>query len=609
MAVVTTNLGTVTAYGDAVAAGYTGTKAQWQALMADYATVGTQAAQDAQTASTAAQNASTAAQTATTKANEASQSAETAQEYAEAIGTPDTTLTQAGKAADAKATGDEISELKSGFNDITETSNNIFDGNVVNLAFDSGKVVSGADYRAFYWPVSNGETYTLSRRNTTDFNRFRVGFLRTLPADEVLVYQEDGDQYTPTAKGDRLVVQTVTVPNRYEFKYAMVYLSNSGQTVDDACELMINRGSTALPWESHFDSTAVDKVLRARFEEFDGNAGIVQRNGIAETTNKLQQMTRPTRTASRTLGTPPLCLLHFSDIHGDAKRLQNIIDFKNYYADYIADIIHTGDMVKYYSTDGIEFWDGTDGAEKILNTIGNHDTLVNSTWIGMTMAEAYETYFAPYISNWGVVSTSGKTYYYKDYATNKVRLIVLDIMHQSAEQLSWFTATLASARTAGLHVIVAVHSRAHWLFDSHVTPWDDKPLVPSYTAGYSDTSASTYPENLSDDYASAVDDFINDGGFFICWIHGHTHHKMFAQLQTHPNQLDVSVENAGIPDFAWTYVKARIDDTKSEDCFNVLAVDTDSKILRLMAVGATYDRFMRHVDGISYNYETHTVLS
>ena len=40
MAVTTTNLGVITAYGDAVAAGYTGTKAEWQALMASYATVG-----------------------------------------------------------------------------------------------------------------------------------------------------------------------------------------------------------------------------------------------------------------------------------------------------------------------------------------------------------------------------------------------------------------------------------------------------------------------------------------------------------------------------------------------------------------------------------------
>lgn len=36
MAVVTTNLGVVTAYGDAVAAGYTGTKAEWQELMASF---------------------------------------------------------------------------------------------------------------------------------------------------------------------------------------------------------------------------------------------------------------------------------------------------------------------------------------------------------------------------------------------------------------------------------------------------------------------------------------------------------------------------------------------------------------------------------------------
>ena len=113
MAVVTTNLGVITAYGDAVAAGYTGTKAQWQALMANYATVGQQAAQDAQTASQAAQ-------TATTKAGEASQSATAAAASAASITTPDATLTQAGVAADAKATGDELSELKEGLQDLQD---------------------------------------------------------------------------------------------------------------------------------------------------------------------------------------------------------------------------------------------------------------------------------------------------------------------------------------------------------------------------------------------------------------------------------------------------------------------------------------------------------
>ena len=132
MAVVTTNLGTITAYGDAVAAGYTGTKAQWQALMANYATVGQQAAQDAQTASQAAQ-------TATTKAGEASQSATSAAASAASITTPDATLTQAGVAADAKATGDEISDLKEGFN----TKINAF--TPVNYAYPNYRInVSGS---------------------------------------------------------------------------------------------------------------------------------------------------------------------------------------------------------------------------------------------------------------------------------------------------------------------------------------------------------------------------------------------------------------------------------------------------------------------------------
>lgn len=60
MAVTTTNLGVITAYGDAVAAGYTGTKAEWQTLMASYATVGQQAVNaknDAVGAKTAAETA------------------------------------------------------------------------------------------------------------------------------------------------------------------------------------------------------------------------------------------------------------------------------------------------------------------------------------------------------------------------------------------------------------------------------------------------------------------------------------------------------------------------------------------------------------------------
>lgn len=351
---------------------------------------------------------------------------------------------------------------------------------------------------------------------------------------------------------------------------------------------------------------------------------VVARNDPDNMIVKLQQLNRPTRIASRQLAQPSLCLLHFSDIHGDARCLQNVCDFAENYSMWINDIIHTGDIMQTSGGPDPDFWTDIPEAGKILNCIGNHDTLLYEDWYGMTMPDAYDKYFAPYISSWGVTYQVNKTFYYKDYADEKVRLIVLDIMHQTTEQLTWFQNTLTSARTAGQHVMVALHGMSHWLFDSYNTPWDDKPLVPIYKNGFSysddpadppkDTSSATsqdypnYPWNISDAYATAVDAFIDAGGDFICWLHGHTHFKMLAKLHTHPRQLDVAVGEAGLPDYAWSYVWGRRPGTKSEDNFNLVAVDTYSKILRIAKVGVDYDRAMRHVDTVSYDYGTREII-
>jgi hypothetical protein len=352
------------------------------------------------------------------------------------------------------------------------------------------------------------------------------------------------------------------------------------------------------------------------FKTANEQLDLIKRNNKIETIALLQQLNRKTRTGQSSYGNAPLCFIHFSDVHGDSACLANVVRFKDEYSDYISDILHTGDSVNYSATDGMGFWNCIDGSEYILNTIGNHDTnaKVGSSyvWTSLSMADSYSAYMAPYISNWDCTYTADKTYYYKDYTAEGVRLIVLDIMHQTAEQLSWFESTLASAKTASLDVIVAVHSRAHWLLDTHETVWDDKDNSPSYSAGYSDTSSytgSNYPSNLADDYASAVDDFIDDGGYFICWLHGHTHFRILADLQTHPNQLDVAVANAGGEDFAPTYVWARVPDTKSMDDFNVVGIDTTGKILRIAKIGVNTDRLMRVAHTLSYNYQTHTIIN
>ena len=373
--------------------------------------------------------------------------------------------------------------------------------------------------------------------------------------------------------------------------------------------------------ESNFDGTEdlTDAVIfkTIRTSGTYDSQNIIKRNDVVRTELKLQQLKRPTRIGLRELATPPFCLIHFSDVHGDATCLKNVVDYYNHYKSYIDDVIHTGDTVTTTSENGTEFWVDTEGAEKILNVIGNHDTRVITDgvtdWTALDMSESYDTYFAPYIENWGAIYESGKTYYYKDYTAKKIRLIVLDIMHQTSEQLAWFVSTLASAKTAGLHVICACHSRAHWQFTSYNTTWDDKVHSPEYSGGYSygDTSGysgTNYPSNLSNNYANAVDDFIDAGGNFVCWLHGHTHYKIFAVLTAHPNQLNIAVANNSRPQYAWTYVWARISGTKSEDDFNVVAVDTYSKVLRIMKVGVDYDRYMRHTDVISYDYGNHNIL-
>lgn len=80
----TINLGRVTAYADAVAAGYTGTREEFSQDLANAATYAAESHASAETASAAAETASTAATTATAAATSASDDATTAHADAEA---------------------------------------------------------------------------------------------------------------------------------------------------------------------------------------------------------------------------------------------------------------------------------------------------------------------------------------------------------------------------------------------------------------------------------------------------------------------------------------------------------------------------------------------
>lgn len=282
-----------------------------------------------------------------------------------------------------------------------------------------------------------------------------------------------------------------------------------------------------------------------------------------------------------TKGSYPLVLAHFSDIHGSGENYERINMFVEKMGGYINDVISTGDNVYTSWSDSFAYWTN----QTMLNVIGNHDTAKYENgydWTYYAGKDAYDRYFAPFIANWDVTqpadaATNGYCYYYKDYATQGIRLIVLDCMGWDATQLSWLVSTLSSAKTGGLSVVIAIH----YQFDgAGVTPLETG--FNSYL-GWS-TGSDTYTPDAA---ISAVDDFITGGGKFICWIAGHTHRDLAGYLAGHNNQLCIVVGTDASDSDNLVYAdSARIAGTDSQDLFNVIAFDATQHQIRIVRIGS-----------------------
>lgn len=311
----------------------------------------------------------------------------------------------------------------------------------------------------------------------------------------------------------------------------------------------------------------------------------------------------------------PKCLVlaHLSDIHGDGPNLGRIVRFTAAYKDYIDDVVCTGDISRdNASKNGVEedfSWWASNGGEIVLMTIGNHDTNVvvgtTSNWRDFGKVNTYNKYFAPFIENWGVTqptdaATNGKCYYYKDYPAYNIRVIALDCMYYDADHDTWFIDVLADARTKGYAVIVMAHALGTGGEEIECT--------------YSAINTNAGPAILdSGEYVfctnvhSRIDDFITAGGTFICFLGGHYHRDLFGLVQgTEHKQLYSLAACAG------SYAPGRDFDgtlgTRSQDCFNIVAIDPALKLVKLFKVGCQYDNYMRQKGTLCYNYETHELV-
>lgn len=312
----------------------------------------------------------------------------------------------------------------------------------------------------------------------------------------------------------------------------------------------------------------------------------------------------------------PLVLLHFTDVHLYDKGMDAIKLFQEEYSCFIDDVIHTGDFYDMGIIDNsLSHWDNN-----WLNVIGNHDAVTYDTsYHSVTPKVSYDTLFKPYIGNWGVTQpedaeTNGYCYYYKDYSSNKVRLVVLDYNNADADaekkhwnntQKTWFEGVLAETLDSknsayGYHIVVAVHCPPFIVEQDLNNPFQDIDFFNSR----SDTRPMFEP--CPSQIPNTIKSFIQNGGKFACWICGHTHVDFTGFNETYPGQLCVCIPNLRPTN---EQCSARIVGTKTEYCFNMMAVDTITSTIKVLRLGCDLDRYMRRKRSFSFDYRNNKFIT
>ena len=293
-------------------------------------------------------------------------------------------------------------------------------------------------------------------------------------------------------------------------------------------------------------------------------------------------------------------LAHFSDIHGSAWAMKQVQEFKDTYQSYLDDVICTGDVVSDKIADGTAFWsDNSDG--EILVCIGNHDSLGSNGWANpVDQQTLYETYIEPYEDNWDAETVNGHSYWYKDYSDKKIRLIAVDATiydaTEQANQMTWLNAALSGAITNSYAVVGAIHfppmpTNFHKI-DSNFTA-----LLHGTAGDMSQFAWHTYHTYILE----TVDQFIDDGGDFVCWLSGHTHYDLVSYDDRFPKQLFITISCA-MPS---SLFEEKIRDTGRGAglVLNTVCVDTARKYVKLIRYGAEWDDCLRHTGTCVIKYD------
>lgn len=329
------------------------------------------------------------------------------------------------------------------------------------------------------------------------------------------------------------------------------------------------------------------------------------KNLIDKTSNTIDNKDRVTLLNARHIATDsdsPLTILQLSDLHADSASMKRIMDDASKYNNVDA-YICTGDMAANTYGQISEWWDS-----RIMTCIGNHDTASYSNeaynWTALSMADRDAYYIAPFESNWGIIHTSGTSYYYKDFATQKIRLIVMDTMlytgtpgSEATAQTAWLANLLSDAITNNLHVLIAIHS-----------PHGGAVAKECSFSRYGQGTMPTWTDcNTPQTVIDTVADAITNGLHFIGYIVGHTHQDNIWDAEGDGKQLMYCITCGSVSKPQWI----NSDQYRSEtaDAYNLISIDTAHTLVKIIrGGGANIDDHMRTRKAICFNYSTGQIV-
>lgn len=331
-------------------------------------------------------------------------------------------------------------------------------------------------------------------------------------------------------------------------------------------------------------------------------------------------------------------MLVTTDPHGDATAMERSVEYLNDMPCFDCGVC-LGDLQADTFTDNDGTWYTNaikDSSKPWLTLIGNHDVGIGKS-IASTgnQEQVYNKFIAPNLQYAGV-TPDGKSYYYKDFATYKIRLICLNAYdvdnndtsgseynvpryteYYSQAQIDWFVSLLANT-PSDYHVMILTHNTPKASTKDTSVNFNNKTysfspessqqgivadIVDAWQRGTTLSHTYTCTDANLDSVTVSADFTSRGAGVLICFLTGHMHVDAIGHITSFTNQnvFTFASTNTGTWQNDWSDLP-RADGTKAEDCITAIAVDTTNRDIYINRIGSSVSRWftVREPSVISY---------